>query len=1148
MMHPSILSVLGRARALIACAALGLAAPALVAAVLVPSSAEAKKKKKKKEKDKPSGDRKAPGKDESDLGEKGSYGTPEVVKEKERTKVQLEARPTLTLDDFRSRKEAEKKEKIDEQLKYIEKIISMEPAKTEMPGLLFQKAELYLEQSEFFFFAGMGLDDKILEARDKKNKKDQKKLEAEKKKWLEESKRWKKDGVEIFAEIVDKYPTFDRLADVVYSLAQAYWDGGDKDKAIPYYRQLITKYPQSQFVPDAWLAFGEYYFGKADIQRALEAYQRTASYEDSKVFAYAVYKQGWCYYNKGQFEEAGDKFKEVILYSELNPKLLGDKKITLGREARKDFVVTFSHYGDPRRAVAEFKELTQDDAEQRKMLERLSDIYFGEGKDREAIVMYRTLMAMTPDDTRNPFFQARIVTCAKRLNDKRFVVKMARELVDHFQRVRTFAAAHKDDPKLNQEKVATDLADAEDLSDNTLRVLATTWHNEARKTKDDETFELAYELYGDYLDLFPDKKPAYEIRFFYAELLYHLERFEKAGDEYTKVLLIDPAKGKWSPASAEEAVRAYDEAVSDFDRKNKRPPLKGEAALKPLPVPNIKKKLLMASDNYIKHFPKGSIVVECKYKIAKTLYDYNNFDQAAERFLEITTDYPDNSRAEQAANLTLDIYNLRQEWKKLNGAARSFSQSRPLMKNEAFAKTLSEILENSSFKLIADEYEVPGDNLGAAKQYLKFVDEFPKSELADKAMINAASNFLKAGKDKESIQVRLRLVKAYPKSPLVPDAMYAIAESYEQVVDYKDAAEWLEKFVKLYPKDPRSKDALFNASIYREGLGQFKQALSTREEYLKTYPKADDVATIYLSLAGLHKQMSDEKKASEVYQAWGKKYGKGKDEEWDAKFKAVDVMARDKKSKKQAEQLEQGLVREYVRLGKKGWSQFKNETDAQARIRFTLADEEYEKYKKVKIEYPRDLNKKTIKKFQDTLKAKVAGKDKIKGVYTEVVKLGRPEWAIASLYRIGDVHLHLVDAIVKTPAPKGLNEEQADLFKEKLREQTFPIEEQGAEAFKLCVDKSKELNLFNQWTQKCINFLEENRPDQHPQIIEELAEVKAEVPLPPPHGLVTTLKAVAPAKSGTAESASPDDKKDTEGAKTDAPAAEAADEPEEDAS
>lgn len=1078
---------------------LSLALPSFMGASLIAQQADAKRKKKKKKRSlaTPAGD--------ADLGKKGSYGGPQVVQEKAREKLKVDEKPSLTLGDFRAEKELEKKEKIEEQLQFIDKIIGMDPSKDELPGLLFQKAELYLEQSQFYFFTGMALDDKIFEADNAGRKGEVKKLKKEKQKWLKLSTKWKNQGVEIFADIVDSYPKFDRLADVIYSIAQAYWDTNKREKAITYYRKLITQYPKSQFIPDAWLAFGEYYFSQKDLNRALEAYQRTATYEDSKVFAYAVYKQGWCYYNKGEFAQAADKFKEVVFYSQLNPKLLGERKITLAREASKDFVLTFSHYGDPRRAVSEFKDLTDDGTAQRKMLERLAGIYFGEGKDREAIVLYRTLMAQEPDNTRNPFFQARIVTCAQRLNDKRFVVKMARALVEEFEKVRSFAKDHANDSSIDQEKLARDLADAEDLADNTLRVLATTWHNEARKTKDDDTFELAYELYGDYLNLFPNKKPSYEIRFFYAELLYHLERFEKAGEEYSKVFFADPKKGKWAAPSAEEAVRSYDEAVQDWDRANKRAPLKGEAALKPIPVPKIKKKLLAAATNYLKYYPKGEIAVESEYKIARILYEYNNFDQAAERFLDIVNKHPDHPRARQAANLTLDIYNLRQQWKEINEAARAFSRNRALVSDKAFRATLIEILESSSFKLIADEYEAKQDYVGAAKQYLKFAKEFPKSELADKAMVNAASNYLKAGKAEKSIQVRLLFVKTYPKSPLVPDSMYAVAESYEQVVDYKQAASWLEKFVKLYGKDPRSKDALYNASIYREGLEQYKGALKTREAYLKKYPKVKEAGAIYLSIAGLYRQMGDYKKAADIYLNWGKKYSKDKDSEFDAKFKAVDLLARSKKTRAQSVKLEQKVIQEYRRMGKRGWAKFKNKTDAQARIRFAFANDAYKDYKKKQIEYPRTLNKRSIKKFQKTLKAKVVGKDKLKGVYVDVVKLGRPEWAIASLAQIGDAHLHLVNAIVKTPAPKGLTPDQADLFKEKLREQTFPIEEQAGEAFKLCVDKSVELNLFNKWTQKCINYLEENRPDAYPQILGKLAKIDAELPFPPAHGLVTSL-------------------------------------------
>jgi len=79
------------------------------------------------------------------------------------------------------------------------------------------------------------------------------------------------------------------------------------------YRRLIRDFPKSQYIPDAWLAFGEFYFQHApdeekDVKKALDAYVEAAKNEQSQIFGYATYKQGWCHYNLTRFLEAARLF------------------------------------------------------------------------------------------------------------------------------------------------------------------------------------------------------------------------------------------------------------------------------------------------------------------------------------------------------------------------------------------------------------------------------------------------------------------------------------------------------------------------------------------------------------------------------------------------------------------------------------------------------------------------------------------------------------------------------------------------------------------------------------------------------------------------------------------------------------------------
>jgi tetratricopeptide (TPR) repeat protein len=1006
---------------------------------------------------------------------RGEKRAPTEIKEKERAPVEVQEAPTLQYVDFRRDVEIKMSQKRGEMIDQLDQIIAQTRDKQERPQLLFQKAELFLEESQFHFFRGMELDDQVAEALMAGDNNTVLRLQKEKKKKLDESRQWVRDAVVLFQEIHDTYPKFERMPEVLYALGRAFWDVGSYKKALISYRELLKKYPQSQFVADAWLAFGEFYFQFADekerdLNKALDAYINASANQDSPVFGYATYKQGWCYYNLMRHDKSAERFKEVVLYSQINADLLGEKKIALAREARRDYVLAFAQYGSALAAPQEFKAIA-DGEEYFQMLERLADIYYGSGKDRDAIVLFQVLMKMAPESSKNPLYQGKVVKLASRIGVKRQVVGQARVLVEEWAKVRKrFKAMTPGTPMFAKTKA--DLDEAEEVSDNTLRYLATTWHREAKKTRDDRTYEYSYELYRDYLDLFPDKKEAYDMRFFYAELLWKLEKFEQAGEQYVKVYTLDP-KGQWAEPAAEESVRAYDELVKDYNQKNKLAPLTGPDALKERPLPEVKKKYIGACNNYTTHFPKGKIVVEANYKVARTLYDYNYFKDSTPRFLEIVQGNSAHPRAEQSANLVLDTYNILEDWQALHDVAREFVKNRPLMKNEEFKKTVLTVLEEATFKLI-NQFEERKEWEEAGKRYLAFADEFKSAALADKALANAAAMFTRAGQLDRAIKVRIRLVNQFKDSTLVPDQLYSIATAYEQVVAYKEAADWLERFVDGNEKDPRAKDALFNAGIYRQGVGQTQKAVENWQKYLKKYGNAPDVEDVAYSICTAWEEAGNARKAIDAYLEFAKEWRrKSPERSLNAHYKAVRLLEKNKRWKTEYEK-EVALLRSSARTLAKAPTE--EAADPLSFLAFLDAEKPNEEFFKFTIEKADNPTK-----FRGSLKKKIEGKDKVYEAYTNVVKLKSPEWAVASLYRIGLANEHLSTALTTVPAPKIFSEEQRMLFKDKLSQEALPIEDQAVQAMVLCLDKSASYGVFNEWTQRCLAFLEAKRPDQFPK-------------------------------------------------------------------
>lgn len=851
---------------------------------------------------------------EAALGKKKEAGLDESLKaklERQKSEEAREARPVLQFEQFRRGVELQVAEKRHEQIETLRKIVELGSGGPDAADLLFRLAELYWEEAQYYFFLANQKDDEIIAA-----KGDQRaiaRLKREQARLNDESRRYRRKAVERYRQIVKEYRSYPRLDEVLYSLGSNLWEDGEREAALKPYKALVQHFKKSEYVPDAYLAFGEYFFDQGEIRKALKAYQRAAKFTESKVYGFALYKQGWCYYNLGEYEQALDTFKAVVFYGDLATTVAGQNKIALVREARRDYVLAYSQVGDPKAARDAFKEVGGEE-HLRKMLHALAGLYYDTGKDREAIYIYRLLIKEQPLHPDSPGYQARIVDAAQRLGNKRFTVKQVRLLVRLFKEVEKSGVV-----KTKKEKEK--LEEARAFAERTIRTLAVTWHSEAKKTRDEEVYFLAHELYRDYLRLFPNTKYEYEMRFYFGELLYYLEKYADAAEQYTRALQIDieriegkrkdakgrPEKpGKFLVDAAFNAVLAYETVARAFEESEKRPQVPATQAI---PIPPPKQALLEACERYLKYVPKGEKKVEVTYKVANIYYRYNHFDEAVQRFAWVALEHPEHELAEYAANLVLDSYVLLDQPAKVNAWARRFLKNGRLAKGK-YRDDLLRVLEDSALTMV-ERSSKAGKHEEAARAYEGFVKEFPHSKKADRALFNASVSWANAHRLDRALALRARIIKDYPDSDLVPEAIFTTAKGYESFAAFDKAARFYELYASRFreqregPKKSRkgrrgkrrrgrhagkskaakkgggryeegkAQEALFNAAVLREGLGDFAKARADRMAYVALWPKAKDAKTLFLSIADLYEWEGNLRGAVEQLQAYVDRYARG---------------------------------------------------------------------------------------------------------------------------------------------------------------------------------------------------------------------------------------------------------------------------------
>ena len=760
----------------------GVAASLVVALALGAAGAEPVKKPK-----------------EADLGAKKSIAPDAALGGSLAAKKKEEgpAGPTLSFDRFRRGIEVSISTKRREEIAGLQKLIRLGGGSAEeTPGWYFRLAELLWEESQYYFFEANRRDDRLIELGTRGDPKEIDQLTDEKKALEAEQDKLQAQAVALYKAIIQRYPRYPRLDEVLYFLAQNLQKRNRNDpEALRAYRALIQNYPKSRFVPDSWMAFGEFYFERANkvdrarnLQNALESYRNAAQYPESSVYGYALYKQGWVYYNLTKWSEALELFRTVIFFGEMPTSTVAqDRKLALVREARKDYVRTYSHVGSAERAYDEFRRVGGE-ANWWDMLKTLAGLYFDEGQDRDAVLVYARLIREKPLSVEAPFFQSHIVTCVARMGRKDAAVQQAHAFAKLLRDVE--ASPEGKDPKN-----AKFLADARADAERTLRILAVQYHNEWKKTRDEPVAGYAAAIYRDYLDLFPNDPPAYEMRFFHAELLYALGQFEEAGAEYEKVSQADiqaqqngGKPGKFMKDALENAVFAYDVVAS------KQPKVQPGDAKKRIPFSPARQKLLDACERYLKYSPGGDKWVEVAYKAARLYYDHNAFGEASDLFTRIALDHPKHELARYSANLVLDAYNLLGDWRNVNGWAKRFYANKVLLEAHPELKDeLARVIEESAFKVI-EERERAKDWDAATDEYLGFSRDWPTSHLASTALYNASVDQVRAGRLDRAMEIRDQFLRRYPNDPLSVKCLYDNAEAYEAIGDFAEAADRYERY------------------------------------------------------------------------------------------------------------------------------------------------------------------------------------------------------------------------------------------------------------------------------------------------------------------------------------------------------------------
>lgn len=1105
-----------------------------VSVVALTPTAEAKKKKKKKsgskakkgaaaaEGDEEGGDEAAdkPGDKKADKGakdkdkDKDGEGEDEAPAAEDPTKragaANLKIDTAIDTKEINRTKQADLKR--DEAIEELKKLIPKAPAgrKAEM---IFRLAELYWEKSKYKY----GLEMEVYEkAYNTWSEEGQRGKAPALKDYLRESELIKQNALKLYEKVLAEYPTYERNDEVLFYLGYNEYEAGNKKVAVSHYWTLIKQFPESRLVPDAYLQLGEHFFADNNVINARKAYERALGEAGSKSYNYALYKLAWCDYNIQEYAAGITKLKEVIDRSE---KAQDKKSVQLKGEALGDLARFFSYVDEVDTAFDYFKKKGGEEIAIRYST-RLGQLFHDQGKWELEVKTYRMLIDKYPMNDKAPYLQASIVEAYSQMNNKPKVREEVERLVDLYRPGTPWYKVQKD----LGDKGKAALEYAYDLTESKLRDLVTEYHQDAQKRKDAPTYELARDIYAKYLEAFSDTDSAYEMRYFYAEVLWALNEWKNAAYQYEQVATAKTdgkALGKYARFAAYNMILAWEKVVAVGEKSEVKGPVKeskdkGDVETREITklkvagfekgkvykeeaLPETELKLSLACDLYFKIAdPKDEDLPAIKFKAAYLYFKHYQFVEAAKRYFEMIERWPGDDLSKKAAVLVLDSLSVQEKWDELAFYAEKFQENKKLAANDKkFQEEVQELLEGATYKSIqgaetkartlADKDAMEKDLGVVATRFAAFQKRFPESKYSDKATYSAVLIYNQADELDHAIEMAELMKKKYDKSTLAKDNDWLLAEFYERIADFETSAKLFNDYYEAYKKDAKDKeskaaDALFNSGLYYQGLGNTKEAMTKFTTYTKEFKDKSDAPDVYWRICELNEVEADFKKSSECFDKFGKEYPKAsKAKVFESRYRFAKAQEK-LKNKPAAMKEYKWLVAEYPKLPKAD-QEAEGARLAGAHAAFELLEPEYADYAKMKVTLQRkSLTDKALKADQLACVDSGEAKCKQQGKFLSILLYGNGDYGICALTRMGQVYRDMANSIRNAPLPRNLDEDQIEIYKAELDSVALGPEEKAIEAFENSLNKAYELNIYNDCTLTAQSNLKELNPNKFPDL------------------------------------------------------------------
>ena len=945
--------------------------------------------------------------------------------------------PLSTSDFFSEEDNGELEEMTDRSIEELQKLIRRFSQSKNRGELWLRLAELYVEKSRLIEAKAFKKFDKDVE--NFKGDKSQENPEVD----VGDAKEFNKKAVELYERFVRDFPEDPKIDQALFFLGFNYFALDIAQKGAIFYRQLTQNHPGSPYVSESNFALGEYHFDRDEWAVAKEYYLKVAEDKKARLYLFSLYKAAWCDYRVGEGDIALASMERVLNESRSNrqeTEVAGRKRLNrlrLTSEALHDIVPFYAESKQGYQSAYEYMRRIAGGKLAFSLVEKLAYYYSDTGQKEAARHCFRELIEERPLAPKAFDYQYQIVNHYV-FSTKDSVLKT--ELMRWIDDFGPKGAWHR----ANAENVQL-VKDAEKVRESTLRNYVLQMHQTAKNSRQATSENAAWEGYVLYIKSFPDSAQLDLMQFYFGELLFDMKKYDLAAKQYAWIIKNRPKSSYAEPAVINSTI-AFEKALPSEKEMKERM----GSTTKPVPFSAEIKKFEQSAIQYTTQFPNGEKRSLVTFKMARLHYIHNHLDEALAGFKEVVKLDPKSKLGEYAANLVLDIYNIKKDYSGLQAAGKEMLKEGISDKAEG---EIQGIIEKSSFKT-AQDLESNKQYISSAKGYLAFAEQNPASPLAMSALFNAAVNFDRAGDVLSATRFFSLFSQKYKgkDKKLESDANERLAKIYVDTAQYQKAAKQYKKLAAMYPQSPMVVGWVFNAAVIWDDLGFWDLALRDYKLYY-ALEKKKEKEEAWFRIGEMLRRRGAKRDALAAYEKYLSLSPSSAEHVFLATFHAGELYEKQGLWTEAKKRFGRVLVLDQTLKSR----QIKDREELVAESSFQLALEKYRTF--LAIKFPK-LEKAQQKALADKLKAL----EDLKKEMAKIIEVKQGEQVVSSLVTLGRSHWHMYSFFRKIPIPKSLAEAQKKEYKKQLFLQTKPFRESAAQYYKEAISFSSKSESYGPWT------------------------------------------------------------------------------------